>query len=152
MFFIFLYIWLVFNGRVTVEVLLLGCFVAIAVSVLFYKSMGYSATTDVKILRNFPLLILYALNLVLEILKAAVMVTALVWNPSKRPDPVMVEFHSGLEGSLSNVVLANSITLTPGTYTVVQEGDRFVVHCLRPEYAEGLEDSSFVRLLRRIKR
>ena len=41
--------------------------------------------------------------------------------------------------------------LTPGTYTVFQEKDRFVIHCLRREYAEGLEDSSFVHLLRRLK-
>ena len=48
-------------------------------------------------------------------------------------------------------LLANSIALTPGTYTLFLQGDHFVIHCLRPEYAEGIEDSSFVRLLRRLK-
>ena len=67
------------------------------------------------------------------------------------PEPVIVEFHSGFQSRLQNVLLANSITLTPGTITVFQDGDHFVVHCLRREYAEGIEDSSFVRLLRRVK-
>ena len=73
-----------------------------------------------------------------------------VLNPSKKPDPVLAEFHSGLPTDLQNVLLANSITLTPGTFTVVQDGDRFVVHCLRAEYADGIEDSVFVRLLARL--
>jgi len=89
-------------------------------------------------------------NLVVEIIKAAFQVAVLAWS-KKTPDPVMVEFHSGLEGNLTNVLLANSITLTPGTFTVHQDGDRFIVHCLRAEYAEGIEDSSFIKLLRRVK-
>ena len=35
--------------------------------------------------------------------------------------------------------------------TILQDGDRFVIHCLRPEYAEGLDDSSFIHLLRRFR-
>ena len=44
-------------------------------------------------------------------------------------------------------MLANSITLTPGTITVSVEGDKFLVHCLDKELAAGLEDSVFVELL-----
>ena len=73
-----------------------------------------------------------------------------VYKPGKKPDPVLIEFHSGLKDPFSNVLLANSITLTPGTYTVVQEGDRFVIHCLRREFAQGIDDSSFIHLLRKL--
>ena len=59
-----------------------------------------------------------------------------------------MEFHSGLKTELQNVLLANSITLTPGTYTLFQEGDHFVVHCLKREYGEGMEESSFIKYLR----
>ena len=45
------------------------------------------------------------------------------------------------------MLLANSITLTPGTITVSVEDDRFCVHCLDKELAEGMEDSVFVKLL-----
>ena len=151
MFILFLVLWLIFNGRVTVEILILGVLITALVSFVFYRLIGYSFASDRKLFRNLPLLVLYAGNLIREIVIAACQVTAIVWSPSKKPDPVMVEFHSGLPDSFSNVLLANSITLTPGTFTVVQEGDRFIIHCLRKEFARGLDDSSFIRLLRKIK-
>lgn len=129
----------------------MGCVISLAVSLLFYKALGYPLSSDKKLFRNLPLIFIYLGNLIVEIIKAASQVGGLVWKGSDSPEPVMVEFHSGLKDPFSNVVLANSITLTPGTYTVVQEGDRFVVHCLRPEFAEGLSESSFVKLLRRVK-
>ena len=92
----------------------------------------------------------YALNLLLEIVKSAATVLGTIYRADE-PEPVFIEFHSGLRGTLANVILANSITLTPGTITVFQEGDHFLIHCLHPEYAEGIEDSSFIRLLRKMK-
>jgi multicomponent Na+:H+ antiporter subunit E len=70
---------------------------------------------------------------------------------AEEPDPVIVEIHSGFSSNLQNMMLANSITLTPGTITLFQEGDHLVIHCLRREYAEGLTDSSFARILRHLK-
>ena len=57
----------------------------------------------------------------------------------------------GLKTDTARVVLANSITLTPGTITVTLEGDEFVVHCLDKELADGIENSVFVALLRRME-
>ena len=96
-------------------------------------------------------MILYIGILVVEIIKAAFSVMRVALNPQVKPDPVVIEFHSGFRTDLQNVLLANSITLTPGTYTLFQEGDHFVVHCLRKEYAEGMEESSFVKTLRKMK-
>ena len=49
------------------------------------------------------------------------------------------------------VLLANSITLTPGTITVALEDNEYTVHCLDRRFGEGLADSSFVRLLHKIE-
>ena len=49
------------------------------------------------------------------------------------------------------MLLANSITLTPGTITVSVEGDHFFVHCLDRELAEGMEESVFVELLKQME-
>ncbi len=141
-------IWIVFNGRITLEILLLGLPVTAAGAFLLYKLVGYSPERDIRIWKNLPLIAFYVLNLVLEIVRAAGLVMLACVAPGFKPDPVLVEFHSGLEGAMKNAVLANSITLTPGTYTVFQEGDRFVVHCLVPSFAGDLADSSFVRILR----
>ena len=151
MFILFFALWLIFNGRITVEILILGLLIVALVCFIFYRLLGYRLSYDLIILRNLPLFIWYALNLIREIAKAALSVAAVVWRPGKKPDPVLIEFHSGLQDPVSNVVLANSITLTPGTYTVVQEGDRFVVHCLRREFADDPEDSSFIHILKKVR-
>ena len=141
--------WILLNGRVTAELVIFGIAISAAVSLFAYKVTGYTPANDRRIFRNLPLLLLYALNLVWEILKASFLVMG-VGVRREHPDPVIVEFDSGFESDLQNVLLANSITLTPGTITLFQEKDHFVIHCLKPEYAEGMEDSSFVRLLRKL--
>ena len=61
-------------------------------------------------------------------------------------------FTSGLQTGAAKVILADSITLTPGTITVSVEGDRFCVHCLDWEFAEGMEASVFVTYLEEMER
>ena len=143
-------IWIILNGRVTAEIVLFGIAVSACITLFTTKVLGYSIRNDLLILRKLPLFVVYILNLIVEIVKASLAVTKAALSPAIRPDPVVIEFHSGLPGTFRNVLLANSITLTPGTYTLLQKGDYFRVHCLKPEYAEGMAESSFVKILRRI--
>ena len=146
---IFLF-WILMNGRITWEIVAFGAVITALVTWFAVKVIGYSVKKEWRNYRNLPILLLYVLDLILEILKAAWLVARMVFRADE-PDPVIVEFHSGLKTQFQNVLLANSITLTPGTITVFQEGDHFVIHALRREYAEGLESSSFVRILGKLK-
>ena len=143
-------LWMILNGRITLELVLFGILIATAVTAFAYRVIGYPPSTDLRVWRNLPLLVLYLLDLILEILKSAFVIMGMVFS-AREPDPVLVEFRSGLPSKLQNVLLANSITLTPGTITVFQEEDRFVVHAVRRELADGIEDCTFVRLLSRMK-
>ena len=143
-------LWVILNGRITLEIVLFGIAITVLVSLFAFRAIGYSPKNDWRFLRNLPLFLLYILDLIYEIIKAAFAVMLLVFRADD-PDPIIVEFHSGLPTQMQNVLLANSITLTPGTITVFQEEDHFVIHSLRREYAEGLEESSFVKLLRKLK-
>ncbi len=147
----FFTLWIILNGRVTPEIILLGILTASAVFLFARSAFGYSLSAERLLFVNLPLAILYFLNLIREIILSAFHVAGIILNPGRHPDPVIIEFDSGLSGSLRNVILANSITLTPGTYTVGLEGDHFTVHCLVPEYADGMGDSSFIRLLKRLR-
>jgi multicomponent Na+:H+ antiporter subunit E len=147
--FLFL-LWIVLNGRVTVELVIFGVVIATAVTVFADRVIGYKSATDKLILRNLPIFFLYILNLIREIIVSAFAMAGMVYS-AEPPKPVIIEFHSGFDTRLQNVLLANSITLTPGTITIFQEGDYFVIHCLKREFVEGIEDSSFVRLLRKIR-
>ena len=66
--------------------------------------------------------------------------------------PQMVEFDSTLEKELSKFILANSITLTPGTVTVRVEGSRFLVHALTNSAARGLPGAMEKRIAKIFER
>ena len=144
-------LWIIWNGKVNAEILLFGTALTALALLFAVKVLGYSLESERRFWRNFPLFLRYTLVLIREIFKASLVVAKLAWSPEGKPDPVIVEFHSGLPTDFQNALLANSITLTPGTYTLIQEGDRFVVHCLRREYADGIEVSTFVELLGKVK-
>ena len=148
---LFFLLWIILNGKITLEIVLFGIAFSALFTLFSVKVLGYRINTGLMFFRNFLLIIRYLFVLILEIIKAAFSVISVALSPSRKPDPVVIEFHSGFKTDFQNVLLANSITLTPGTYTLFQEGDRFVVHCLIKEYAEGMEESSFVKTLRKLK-
>ena len=66
-------------------------------------------------------------------------------------EPVVVKFQSDLKTDMANVLLANSITLTPGTITVSLNKNEFVIHCLDKDFSKGLKDSIFVKMLHQLE-
>ena len=144
-------LWIIWNGKVNAEILLFGVALTALVLLFAVKVLGYSLESERRFWRNLPLFLRYAVVLVREIFKASWAVSRMAYSPGGKPDPVIVEFHSGLPSDFQNALLANSITLTPGTFTLIQEGDRFVVHCLRREYADGMGDICFIKLLGKLR-
>ena len=146
---IFLGLWLLLNGQVTMERLLFGVGISLLLYCFMVRVLDWNAKREALFWRALPIFLLYLLNLVRETAIASFTVARLALTPGAHPEPVLVEFHSGIDGDWLNVLLANSITLTPGTITIFQEHDRFLIHSLRTEYAAGIENCSFIRLLRR---
>ena len=150
MFILFFLCWLIFNGTITLEVILIGLILTGVLYLFASHFLGYKREIGQRFLHNIPWMLLYVRNLIREVVLAAANVIRVALDSNASPDPVIIEFHSGLRTDFQNVLLANSITLTPGTITVFQEGDFFVVHCLRREYGDGIAESSFVKLLRKL--
>ena len=144
-------LWIIWNGKVSVEILLFGAALTALALLFAVKVLGYSLQSERMFWRNFPLFLRYVVMLVREIFKATWQVAKLAFGTTEKPTPVIVEFHSGLPTDFQNALLANTITLTPGTFTLIQEGDRFVVHCLRREYADGMGDICFIKLLGKLR-
>jgi len=65
--------------------------------------------------------------------------------------PNVVKFKTNLKKDLSKTILANSITLTPGTITIEVKGDEFTVHCLSEKNIEGIINSKFEKILLKIE-
>lgn len=152
MIFVLFALWLVFNGKVTLEIVLFGIVLSAAVYLFCWKFLEYSPKRELLALRLLPQGIGYFFVLVWEVVKANCGAIRLIVSSKYEVEPVLVTFRTELKSDLARTVLANSITLTPGTITVELTDDEFKVHCLDEEMAEGLADSVFVRLLMKMEK
>ncbi len=65
-----------------------------------------------------------------------------VLSPSLPIRPAVVEVRTGLKSRLGRLLLANSITLTPGTLSVDVRGDRILVHWIDASPGTDLESAT----------
>ena len=147
MFLLFFSVWLILNGKVTAVICVFGVVISAALFYFMCRFMEYSMRKELLLFKLIPLFVRYFWVLVKEIVRANVCVLKIILSPELQPEPAFVYFETALRTGLAKVMLANSITLTPGTITVSVEGNRFCVHCLDRELAEGMEESVFVELL-----
>ncbi len=154
MVFIVLFIlWIVFNGRITLEVCVFGLVLSGILSLFCYKFIDYGREGKKSItIKRIPLIIGYVFTLIWGIIKANLIIIRMTLSPNPKYEPCLIYFSPGLTEEFTRVILANSITLTPGTITVSLEDDRFCVHCLDKSMGKGIENSIFVNKLKRIER
>lgn len=151
MFLLFFFVWLILNGRVTLEICVIGMLISAALFYFMCRFMDYSLKKERLLFLLIPLFIRYFWVLVQEIVRANVCVLKIILSPELQPEPAFVYFETEFKTGLSKMLLANSITLTPGTITVSVQDNRFCVHCLDRELAEGMEESVFVELLKEME-
>ena len=151
MYLVFLIIWIIFNEKLNLEILLFGLAISAAVFAFACKFMGYSIKKELHFYRKIPGLLRYVLVLVREILAANLNVCHLILSEEEEIDPALVQFQTDMETQAGRAFYANAITLTPGTITVSLEGDTYVVHCLDDSMAQGLSDAKTERMLHELE-
>ena len=52
-------LWIVLNGRVTVELVIFGVVIASAVTFFANRIIGYSSSIERRLIRNFPVFLIY---------------------------------------------------------------------------------------------
>ena len=150
---VYFLLWLIFNGRITFEVVIVGVIASIALDFFVKRvmKMNLTASNLFRVAKILPDIILYAVMLLIEIIRANFSIIKLVSAPQIEVEPCLVKFKTPLKTEAARVALANSITLTPGTITVSLNGDELLVHALNHDFADGLEGSMFERLLARME-
>ena len=147
MFIVLFLLWIIFNGKFTVEIAIFGIVISGAIEWFMIRFMDYTPKVTKGLLRNFFRIIQYVFVLIVEIAKANIQVIRLILNMRYEVEPQIIHFKTKLKTDAAKTALANSITLTPGTITVALEEDQYTVLCLDKEFANGIEDSVFVTLL-----
>ena len=92
---------------------------------------------------SIPKFICYFFWLMWQLVLANVDVLLATTSQEMAIDPKIVRFYFKADNPMATVVLANSITLTPGTVTVnVTEDGLYEIHALTPGAASGVLDGS----------
>lgn len=115
------------------------------------KFLNYSPRTDIILLKKMFQILHYLFVLILEIVKANFTVVKLIMSSKYELEPVVIKFRTDLKTRPARILLANSITLTPGTITVSLSNDEYMVHCLDKSLAQGIDKSIFVELLEKME-
>ena len=152
MYLIYFALWVIFNANFTLEVCLFGIVIAAAIFAFTCKFMDYSIEKEKKLIRGSFYFFRYVCILVIEIVKANVSVVQRILTEREEQQPVLVNFESDeMKTPTGKVLLANAITLTPGTITVSLTDSEYTVHCLDESLAEGMDHSVFVQMLSKLE-
>ena len=147
MYLVYFILWIIFNGKITLEICIFGLVIAALVFAFTCKFMDYSIAKEKKVVQRYLRFLKYVVVLVKEIMKANFSVIHMILSEREELEPAMVSFRSDMKSPTGRAFLANAITLTPGTITVTLEDSEYLVHCLDKSLAVGMDDSVFVEML-----
>ena len=136
-------IWVLLNNNLSLEVLISGSVVAFIVGLVFCYSCDIFSDLKLnpKAILYWFLYIFVFLN---ELLKSNFDVARRVISPKLPINPGIVEVKTELKSKLGRMILTNSITLTPGTFTVELTDDRIFIHWIDVKSENIEEDTAMI--------
>ena len=146
MFVLLFILWVIFNGKLNLEIAAFGVVFAAVVYAFCCAFLGYSWKAELRAVKRLPQIVRYIGLLMKEIVKSNWALIRVVYGRAGEVKPQLVTFKTPLKGAYKSV-LADCITVTPGTISVHSEGDSLTVHCLDKSFAEGIEDTDFQKQL-----
>ena len=120
-------VWLALTSTVNLQELTAGIIISLILSLVLSKNYLELGLPPLSIKRIF-FSIVYILVLLLEIVRANFDVAYRVIHPKMPIKPGIVTIKTSLKQDIAKLILANSITLTPGTFTLDILGDTLLVH------------------------
>ena len=150
-------IWILLSGKFEVKFLAAGLLTALGTAYLFLPLLTVEnkrTGEPIYLLKGSLCQILgYGMWLVWEIMKSSLSATALVLRGRLDYTPRVVYFAMDFENPVATALLANSITLTPGTITLsVSEDGVFAVHAMTEACAAQLLNGEMQQKVARLYR
>jgi multicomponent Na+:H+ antiporter subunit E len=154
LFILSLIFWLLLTFKLTVPNIIVGTVASIICSLFF----GIFFITNVyKLLQpqRYFWFVVYLLVFLWECLKANLDVAYRVLHPAMPIRPGIVKVKTTLKSDLAKMLLANSITMTPGTISVDIIDDNLYIHWIYirsedPEVYTGMITGAFEKYIKRI--
>ena len=146
--------WLLLTFNFTIPNLIVGSVAAAICSAIFAKYYFHSVYKFLQPRRYFWFVI-YLCIFVWECIKANLDVAYRVLHPAMPIRPGIVKVKTTLKSEIAKTLLANSITMTPGTITVDIIGDDMYIHWIfirseDPEVYTKMITGAFEKYIKRI--
>jgi multicomponent Na+:H+ antiporter subunit E len=135
MFATLLLFWVMLMGSLSVDVLTVGVVASFAIALLYRDGLSFFTefrATPAAFVAGFA----YYGYFLKELVKSNFKVASIVISPSLPITPGIVKVRTRLKSRMGRLMLANSITLTPGTLTVKIDGEWLYIHCVTVESAD----------------
>ena len=133
-------IWLALTTTFQWQEFCVGIFISLVLALFLNKNyieLGLPSLT----LKKIAFIIIYIFVLLIEIIKANFDVAYRVLHPKLPIKPGIVVIKTALKQDIAKLILANSITLTPGTFTLDIKEDKLLIHWIYVR-SEEIEEST----------
>ena len=140
LFVISLLVWLGLTSSLRFQEVLVGVAICVVLSLWLgeqYSRLGLPPPGAKRLLFLFAYLVVLAF----EILRANLDVAYRVLHPAMPIRPGVVVIKTRLTSDIAKMILANSITLTPGTFTLDVVGDRLLIHWINVQ-TDDIDEAS----------
>ena len=140
-------LWFVMSQKTELKFLIIGGTASIIISLMCMRTLSMKGTktdtvyyfTETTIFR----MLVYLFWLIVQIIRSALYVAGISLSNRSKVDPSVVWFKADYDSPFARALLANSITLTPGTITIdITDEGYYSVHALTQHLKEGLLDGS----------
>ncbi len=131
-FMVLMMVWVLLNWTIDPVNILIGVGVSLLLSAVFCSKCELFASINLSP-KAFVYTFMYLIVFIIELIKANIDVTKRVLSPSLPINPGIVRVNTKLKSKMARLILANSITLTPGTFTLQVEEDAFYVHWINAD-------------------
>lgn len=132
--------WLMLSSKLDADILIVGSIISLTIALLYRNGLSFFTEfrfTPAAIIAGFR----YYGYFFKELFKSNVKLAKIVLSPSLPVKPAIVKVRTRLKTRMGRLMLANSITLTPGTLTVEMDGEWLYVHWVRME-TDDIEEAT----------
>ena len=136
-------LWVIFTGKLDSEELIAGVVISLVLALFTYRyftEKGLLNLTPKKIFCG----IIYFPYLFWEMIKANLDVAYRVIHPKLPIKPGIVKIKTNMKSDLGKLLVANSITLTPGTFTLDIKDDTLYIHWINVQTTDTEEASKAI--------
>lgn len=127
LFAVLLVFWLLLNATLALDTLVIGVIAAAVIAYFLSGNLSYLSGyrfTPASLLATVKFLSVFLVALV----QANLAMATIVLQPRMPIDPAIVRIRTGLKNPTARLLLANAITLTPGTLSVEIKNDWLYIH------------------------